>query len=830
MKKIKFRLVSMLLMLAVVVSCFASCDNNADKDEDIEPQKSRVTNVYKQTDIPLDAVFGEVNDNEENVYISNMNYANGVFYLTKNYYNYNTAESKISLCTVNESGELLSEMEITIDVEEIFADYEKSEDANYGGYINRITITPDDNILIQYGAWFNDNTGYEDKTYFIMLDSNGNELKRIEANKLLDNDSVYFGEILFDQNGYIYAMMSESLAVMDTDFNLLFTVAPEKGYIETIKIINGTLYVNIWDDTAASTSGENYSYNDYYKLYELDINAKKLVASEKVLPAAIEFYNVMTGPDYDIYYNDYSNGIYACNFGDTELTEICNYINSDISNSDIGSIYVLSKDKFITNGYDSETYRDKLTLLEHIPDEEVPEKIVITLGLVNSNYRLRNAAIKFNKNNDEYRITFKDYSKYAVGDDYDSCYTQLNNDIIAGKTPDIMLLDDNMPVNSYFKKGIFLDLNTMFESDPEINRSDFLENILDALEYDGKLYRITPSFRVRTVAGKKSVLGDRTSWTMAEMMQFVSEHSDVRAFYDLTRSTALEYFCSLMIDDFIDPVTNQCSFNSQEFMDILTFVKTLSEKSVWDELDWNGDTTDFWDDYDNMYRKGTTLLQITSIYNIRSTWNDLKYTFGEEATMIGFPTAEGNGSLINPDMELAISAKTAAKEGAWSFIKYLLSEEYAKNIYQLPINLAALDKEIEEAMEVYEDYGEYGIAVSATITTEAAEDAAEETLTDETTEADDEVSDEANADEDYDSVATDEVIVDEVYYYGDDPMTQEEIDTFMSFLKSLTKVMGSNDDVLEIIKEDSAAYFADQKSVEETVKIIQDRVMRVINE
>jgi len=841
MKKISLKLISGLLLAALLIpAVLTGCGRDGD-DVNAEPVKSRVTNVYKTTEIPMQNIHGEIDENKATSYINNISYYNDVIYITKVLYEYETGTEKTTLCTINENGDKLSEMDISINADDFFTDREKTENTSYGGYINNVNIAPDNNLVVQYSFWISDETGYENFTYLYVLDSEGKEITRKNVSEIFpDIDYVYINNMVFSDDGNIILQLSEKIICVDKDFNILFDITLENdGYIESLKKIGGEIYAYVYSpSTAVTAPGGEYNYDDYYSLYTVDMKAKKLVLSDKKLPSGVNFYNVMTGPDYDIYYRDYERGIFAFNFGDTEMTELCNFINSDLTSDDVSQVYILSKDKFLCTGYDSETYKEKLTILNRIPDEEVPEKIIITLALVQSDYYLRRAVIKFNKANDEYRIAFNDYSKYADDYDYSPAYTQLNNDIISGNVPDILVLDSEMPLNSYFKKGLFADLNTMFESDTEINRSDFLENVLDALEYNDKLYRITPSFRVTTVAGKKSLLGERTGWTVAEMMQFINEHSDKRAFFDLTQTSALEYLCSMMISDFIDPVTGECDFNSEAFMSILEFANTLSDKSVWDDMDWNNDMTDFWNDYDNMYRNGTTLLNITDIYNIRSTWNDLKYTFGEEATLVGFPTAEGNGSIIHPNMQLAISAKTPAKEGAWSFIKYLLSEEYAEGIYQLPINLAALETLCEEAMKEndnYYDY-EYGVApvavaevaVEETIeeaTEEVVEEAVEETVDD----SGEEITEEEIVDTE-DVIIEDDVIVEPGYYYRDEAMTKEQVDKFMTFLKSLTKLAGSNQEILDVITEEAAAYFAGNKSVEETAELIQDRARRIISE
>ena len=55
-------------------------------------------------------------------------------------------------------------------------------------------------------------------------------------------------------------------------------------------------------------------------------------------------------------------------------------------------------------------------------------------------------------------------------DDYTAGITKLNADIAAGNVPDIMVINNQLPVNSYIEKGLFEDLNPYIEKDEELDR------------------------------------------------------------------------------------------------------------------------------------------------------------------------------------------------------------------------------------------------------------------------------------------------------------------------------------------------------------------------
>ena len=70
-----------------------------------------------------------------------------------------------------------------------------------------------------------------------------------------------------------------------------------------------------------------------------------------------------------------------------------------------------------------------------------------------------------------------DYYQYNTADDYSIGMSKMNTDIASGNTPDIIMISSEMPVNSYISKGLFADLNPFLETDSELNREDYIENI-----------------------------------------------------------------------------------------------------------------------------------------------------------------------------------------------------------------------------------------------------------------------------------------------------------------------------------------------------------------
>lgn len=144
-------------------------------------------------------------------------------------------------------------------------------------------------------------------------------------------------------------------------------------------------------------------------------------------------------------------------------------------------------------------------------EEAVREKTILTLGTAYPlSTALNQRVAAFNKANTDYKIEVRDYEED---------YTRLNTEIIAGKGTDMLALPAYR-VDQLSARAVLEDLNLYFDGDETLNRSDFLENILGAFETEEHLYGIPINFRLDTIVGKASLLGERTGWDLDELIAF----------------------------------------------------------------------------------------------------------------------------------------------------------------------------------------------------------------------------------------------------------------------------------------------------------------------
>lgn len=633
-------------------------------------------------------------------------------------------------------------------------------------------------VLNEYGYDESDpdNVIFEDNYYLVRLDESGQELWKSPLNEDIPEGEGYWLQwmrLLGD--GRIALMEGRGLRLYGEDGNLIKTVEPKTDIesSEAYQLANGDLVLYFYN----SASNE-------FVLSRLDVETGE-ISDSYTIPGNSGSYSLYTGNGYDFYLVG-NTGIYGYNLGDEATTLLMNFIDSDMVYPYVNSLAVVNEKEIYALSSDEMTGENVLLRMTKVDPEDVEDKTLLTLACYGLDWDVRGQIVEFNKSSGDYRIQITDYSQFDTMDDYMAGITRLNTDIASGKVPDILLLNNQLPVSSYLAKGLFEDLYPYIEKDGELNREDYLQNILEAYETDGRLYRLTPSFIIQTVAGKTKDVGAEPGWTLKELRAVMaSKPEGVQYFDGMDRNGILRSSIQMTGEEFIDWDSGKCSFDSEGFLSLLEFANEFPETIGEDYY-----TEEYWNTYPVMWREGKVLLMMMYLDSFSSYNSIKKGSFGEDITLIGFPAEDGNGAAVSATLELAMSSKSKNKEGVWQFLRYFLTDEYQSKIgYGLPLSIESIEALGQEAMKrpVYED--ETGALVE----------------------------------------------YDETFYAGDvevviTPMTQEEVDEVLDYIRSVNRVYTYDEELIGIIQEEAAAYFAGQKKVKDVADIIQSRVQIYVNE
>ena len=676
-------------------------------------------------------------------------------------------------------------------------DSEGRRDYSTGSDLAGIAVRPDGKLVSidnVYESWSdapedldqsNDNyynfSSYNNNYYIRVLDESGRELSCARINTSPDSYIYAYGMVT-DADGNAVISEDSAVRVVAPDGSDVARIELE-GYADSlVQLADGRIGVTTWGDTSE-------------KLEIIDIGAQSISESFELPDYA---YNLTTGGgDYDVYFSD---GSYLCGFklGDKEPAKLLNWINCDIngSNADIFNVNADGSILLVINTYDgfNESYTTELAVVSKVPASSLPAKQTLTLATQYLDWDVRNMIVNFNRKSEDCRIQIIDYSGFNTEDDYTSGATKLTTELLAGNVPDIIDLN-GLPYTQLAAKGILEDLYPFIDGDSEFSRSDFFENVFKALEVNGKLYSTCASFSVQTLIGAASVVGDRNSWTFDELNEALANMPEGCEVLDVstTRDDILSSCLSLDLNSYVDWGTGKCSFDNEQFKQMLKFASQFPESFDWENYEWSEENNS-----DYRISQGMQMLMQAGIYSV----SDIRFYdayFGGDASYIGYPTLSGTGSMFNTSSGFAMSAACANKELAWNFLREFFTEKTQASAWALPTNRNVFNKLLEKEM-----------------TPEYKKDAEGNYLLDD------------NGEKIEISKGGMGFSNGQVYeFYA---LTQEQADELIALIESTDKVYGSNDKVYEIVSKHAAAYFAGDKSLDDTAKLIQSEANIYINE
>ena len=669
--------------------------------------------------------------------------------------------------------------------------------------INNISAAPDGGIMVSESinaTVFNLPEGFNEETddryqyaesfttsTLRHLDATGAELSSIDltaaqeaaqANSDASSDmyggSIYLSSFGSDAEGNIGLLYNQSIVVMlSSTGEVLYSGYQEGWWDRFVTLPDGSL--------AMSGSG-----NTGYVLRPLDFSAKGF-GDDVELPNGA--YNIYPGGgEYTVSYID-SSCVYGFKAETGEAVQLASLINCDVNEEDINALALTDDGGILCLLFSYDDNSAEIARIVQKDASEVPQTKTLRLACNYLSQDLRRRVLDFNRSNSGVRIEVVDYSQYATEDDYSAGVTKLNTEIISGNVPDLFVADE-LPIEQYGAKGLLCDLYEFIDSDEELSREDFFENILTAMESDGKLYSISPTFGIVSLVGNADVVGEEMGWTLQELMDVSKAHPEAQYLLDpyTTKAAMLQTMLALNLGEYVDWATGECSFNSQDFIDVLNFCNMFPES-----YDYNSGTQE---STPALVSSGRQLLASYSASDFES-FQMYEAMFGGHLAFKGFPTSEGIGNVAVPTgSRLSISSTCSDPEAAWSFVRTaLLEETYPEDRYYYvngyPLNKASFEKLEAKAMEKqYETDPETGEQVEVSTGGWGWDD----------------------------------------FYIDIYAMTEEQAQQLDALIASVDRTYSYDQNIMNLVTEECADFFAGTKTAEQAASLIQDRVSIYVNE
>lgn len=647
----------------------------------------------------------------------------------------------------------------------------------YSAHMSSFTADQEGNVYTIWHAYHGDAEDVEynpaaEEIWLVKYNDKGEAEKSICLSDNLSKDVNYVSDILVDKDGNLYVGTDSSLYVYDK--KLSFEKMITTGRLYHMFLLNGETVCGVRDNVKA-------------ELVSVDV---KKGTTEVIFDEIPLYYSLFAdGRNGKILWAD-NTKLYELDLETGESVRVLDWLDMNLNSEYIRYFEVLLDGRFALVYDDYSNDVTEVVILKKTLRAEVKEKEVLTIATFTADRsELLDAVAAFNRESEDYRVEIKNYYTYTYDfsqDVYDDAVTLLHMDIVSGEAPDLIYLPD-MDVYNLADSQALEDLSPWLDKSAVLKREDFIEEILQACEVDGKLVTIPTSFRLRTLFAKSRLVGEEPGWTLSEVMELREAYPDAIFGWHWNREDALKLCLEYGWDSFVDEETGECHFDSEEFMKVLEFARSFGP--------WGSGVTK--EPYDSLQKDEIVLLEevITSVEHYQM----IRLMIEESATAIGYPTGSGVPVTLMMGWEnYAIASRSDNKEGAWKFMESVLDETDTRRVYGFPTRTSLLEEMFAEAMTPeYETdeggnilYDEAGNPIEAVKTTWG------------------------------NGSWTAEIYA----------ATEEEINVLRQMISTVYTEAVRSQTVMDIIKEEAGAYFADQKSAEEVAKIIQSRVQLYVSE
>jgi hypothetical protein len=650
--------IAAIMLITVLVSC--------KEEESVNVKTSDVNYLFSQSEIAVPGNYGNV---------PGIVYKDGNFFFLTSTTEEKDGDYKAShtLTETDEGGNIIKS--------KVISSYSIGGSDETTTYMS-LSVSADGKLLAAKSTikMNNDSDGNSRPVFETVITSFDDELNEtvfFDIPKAIENapevsgkeefSNISAAEFIVDEAGFLFVKTSQSVLVFDTNSGkYLFSAETDKllenAYLEHLFLIDG----------AAGVSIKSYRITDEEVVVEDKISlidpAKKGFGESFDTAAAATTGTLLPGnADYPVIILS-SSELYSFDITTGEKTLLIDFLASGM-NVTAEKIMVIGEGKFaaFVSEYQEITYRysAKVLVFNKLDPATVKPREVAEVFMIYRDPEFMEFAADFNKTSTDYQINVKSFYEGTDGN-FDGAVSQLNNELLAGNIPDILIIDKEMPYDIYASKGLLYDLNKYLKKDKEIDYGDLNKTVIKVLETDGKLYSVTREFELSGLMAKTSVIGDERTLTVKKLQELTEQYPEADIFGRINRMGFVQGYIGSRIRAYAHKETGYVNFNCPEFIELIKFAKNLPEE--WP--DDNGNEMEYASDH--------SIFAMISLSDFRSYVFWSSHLFGEPTTFTGFITPEGSGIDMNPAAEIAMMTN-GNREAAYAVIKAYLKKEPTDN-------------------------------------------------------------------------------------------------------------------------------------------------------
>lgn len=518
------------------------------------------------------------------------------------------------------------------------------------------------------------------------------EVKELDLNDLMGG---YIFRCTFSEKGNILLSASDGIKEINPQDGSVVHTYDDGSMVTTFNPVGNKLI------SVVDTEIHYYDMDTGKPLEDEEALTKEITANpDNLTVTGMGINNILflSGDEEDSLFYVSHDGIYRYAFGGSLVEQVAdgklNTLNSpDIAFADFvrdkdGSFYVAVSDMSQAD-VSGKIY--KYTYSKDTP--AVPDTELTVYSLTDDDF-LRQAAAAFQK---KYPDIYLNIETGMTGEDAvteTDALKALNTEIMAGKGPDILLMD-GISGETYIEKGMLEDLSGILKD------ADILENIIEPYKNeDGKIYEMPVKFAIPYIQGRKEYV-DAIS-DMASMADTIEAHKEEYTNGTLPFSSSFSpkaLLRSLTAVNMSAWTKEDGTLNTeavQEFLEQANRIYQSAKAPAEEFLSSMGTTVEEMEESNgvNTYSEygavfsqfgvgglellaGNVLLGTGGIYSPA----DLRSVYSVEKESDAISGKLWNGQTKDcfiPQKIVGISAKSEAKEAAEKFVGFLFSDEGQK--------------------------------------------------------------------------------------------------------------------------------------------------------
>ena len=825
-KKLGKRTLSWILLLGMLSIIGSSCGNSTTENgsETIisHTEMNDIPDVYYTYSLNLEPI---VKSEGENVFVvDTVSVGSDIAILYADFHEGEKITVEYGIVFVNHQGEKIQtlKLDILLKDEDGYQIMEMISDQE--GILRLILGAPQttgDTSVIEKWAIYTVNTRNERENDYLLL--------TLDAVDTMSNERFQGMGINIDKDGNIYGLVHAAIA---GEMRRGVVVIDSKGS-ELFRIWDETNSANGWNfgTKLFSYEGDVYVSGFPMKTEEpafyarVDVNERRIKDKRDMNRSLATDSAVFHKGMNESIFED-KKGMYRFDMKTGEKVEMMQWDKQEIEISSLATVqsFLLSNgDIFVdvaneTNGISSyyvlsTTKREMESNKNNGASESSAktERKVIRVGVFNDielDDPFFETAIKdFQKENRGYSVELIDFEDTIKGrkDRPFDLFIEMQKVILSGEFPDAIYINNaEFDFSSYARKGQFLDLYPFMDASDEYSRENYFESVLSALEMDEKLFFCPSAFIVSKLkVSRQSRIGNAQNLSMDFIRQIAND------FPDKTDLLGIVYYKDGLLDS-VDQFYDDFLLHSQASPDV-PYQPFIDSLSFWLEFgsDQEGSYTHYYVEKEKFLNDESLVFEASFDYvsSFVSRW----YLLDEPRSFVSISSDEKPGICVYPGRMLAISSGSTQPDKTWDLMKRMIDttrqdifvSEGRSEITGMPIRKSSFEKAIALAM-----------------------DPPPLDVTDYYTNEHDSSFSWHGFDLDffrrYLSFKEEELI----------PLPPEGADALRDLINRIDKKRMWDLERMEIenlIWEEAAAFYTDQKSADEVTKIIQNRISTYVN-